>query len=106
MMRDKRRYILVESTTEIIESSKRDFENSFYRELLHNLGEINYFRANPKIVKFVGNKRFILKCSLAQYKETINAMTFIKHLNSKEIGFYTLNASGTISALTKDKTGA
>lgn len=100
-MREKRRYLLVESTTEIGENSRKEFETSLYNGLLHNIGETSYFLANPKVIKYVDNTRFILKCNLVKYKETINALTFIKNLNGKEIGFYTLNASGTIRALLK-----
>ncbi len=103
MMREKRRYLLVESTMEIAEGSKTDFEIELYNELLHNIGEINYFRANPKIMKYIDGRKFILKCNLAKYKETLNALTFIKSLNGKETAFYTLNASGTIRALVAEK---
>lgn len=102
-MRDKRRYLLVESAIEFSESSRRDLEQELYRELLHNIGEVNYFKANPKIIKYIDNKRFILKCSLEKYRETTLALTFIKRLNGKEAGFYTLNASGTIKALMKPR---
>lgn len=103
MMREKRRYLLVESTIEISENSRREFELALYNSLLHNIGEIGYFRANPKIMKYLGGRQFILKCNLVKYKETLNALTFIKSLNGKETGLYTLNASGTILALTKPK---
>lgn len=99
-MREKRRYLLVESSTDINESSKREFELELYKELMHQIGEINYFRANPKLVGFTASNRFVLKCNLSKYKETVIAITFIKRLGSKEICLYTLNASGTIRALT------
>jgi RNase P/RNase MRP subunit POP5 len=102
MMREKRRYILVESSVEL-DLHDRNFETEFYTELLHNIGEINYYRANPKIMKYPSNKRFILKCSLARYKETLLAITFIKKVGGKDMGFYTINASGTIMALQKAK---
>lgn len=101
MMREKRRYILVQSTIEVAESARREFELELFKELLHNIGEINYFRANPKIMKFLDNRTFVLKCNLAKYKDTVVALTFMKRLAGKEVGFYTLNASGTLSALEK-----
>ena len=103
MMREKRRYLLVESVSGINENFRKEFELSFLNQLLHNLGEIEYFKANPKIIKYVNSRQFILKCSLAKYRETINAITFIKRLNDREAGFYTLNASGTMRALGKSK---
>jgi len=102
-MREKRRYILVESTVEVAEAARKQFEHDLFKELLHNIGEISYFRANPKIMKYIDGKKFILKCNLAMYKETIVALTFTKRIGSQDIGFYTLNASGTIKALGKAK---
>jgi RNase P/RNase MRP subunit POP5 len=102
MIKEKRRYILIESTADI-DLQDKNFEFEFYKELLHNIGEINYYRANPKIMRYVSSKRFILKCSLARYRETILAVTFIKRVNGREMGFYTINASGTIAALMKPK---
>lgn len=101
MMREKRRYLLVCSAIGIEDSSKREFEQELYKELLHNIGEVSYFRANPKIIKFIGSDRFVLKCNLAKYKETIVALTFIKRMLGRETGLYTIRASGTISALLK-----
>jgi RNase P/RNase MRP subunit POP5 len=101
MMREKHRYILVQSTAEIDMQSRHTFEHELFKELLHNIGEVSYYRANPKIMKYLDNRKFILKCNLVKYKETLLALTFIKSINKKEMGFYTLNASGTIKALTK-----
>lgn len=101
MMREKRRYILVETTIEVGESSRKEFETNLFKELLHSIGEVTYFRANPKIIKFVRGRRFILKCSLSKYKDTMVALSFIKRIGGKDAAFYTLNASGTIKALLK-----
>ncbi len=102
MMRDKRRYILVESTLAVKESARKEFEGELFKELLHNIGEGSYFSANPRVMDYIGDNRFILKCSLEKYKEVIIALTFIKRLGGNPVGFYTLKASGTISALLKD----
>ncbi len=101
MMREKRRYLLVESTLEVPEAARREFELELYKELMHNIGEVSYFKSNPKIVKYISGSRFVLKCSLLKYKETLIALTFIKRIGGKEVGFYTINASGTIKALLK-----
>jgi RNase P/RNase MRP subunit POP5 len=103
MMREKRRYILVESTIDIPEAERRRFEIELFKELLHNIGEIEYFKANPKILKYLDTNKFVLKCNLVKYKETIIALSFIKRLFDREVGFYTLYASGTIHALEKKK---
>lgn len=100
-MREKHRYLLVRTTMEVGESLIREFDQELYRELLRSIGEYSYFRANPKVVKHIDNRTFVLKCSLAKCRETIIALTFIKRIAGKEIGFYTLNSSGTIKALMK-----
>jgi RNase P/RNase MRP subunit POP5 len=101
-MRDKRRYILVEASSEI-GADRKEFESLFYSELIHNIGETEYFRANPKIIRFIDDRRFILKCGLSKYKETIVSLSFIKRIGKNEVGFYTLGSSGTIRALLKAK---
>jgi len=103
MMREKRRYLLVETSMDIPEAARKEFELELFRELLHQIGETSYFRANPKIMKFIDGNRFVLKCNLVKYKETVLALTFIKRLSGKEVCFYTLNASGTILAIEKIK---
>ncbi len=102
MKTEKRRYILVESTIEPDQREWASFEHDFLKELLHNIGEVNYHSANPRIMKYMGN-RFVLRCNLQRYKDTIIALTFMKRVGGREIGFYTLNASGTILALGKEK---
>ncbi|MGI0133872.1 MAG: Rpp14/Pop5 family protein [Candidatus Micrarchaeaceae archaeon] len=101
MMRPKHRYLLVESLTNIGDSERPTFEFRLYKELLHCLGEISYHKANPKIMRFTDRNRFIMKCELVGYEQLILGLTFIKKLDGKDSAFYTINASGTIKALTK-----
>ncbi|MDE1868772.1 MAG: hypothetical protein KGH60_02290 [Candidatus Micrarchaeota archaeon] len=100
MMRPKHRYLLVESLNEIHENERPMFEFRLYKELLHCIGEIAYHKVNPKIMKFIGNDRFVLKCELGGYEQLVLGLTFLKRLDGKETAFYTINASGTIRALT------
>ncbi len=101
MIRDKRRYLTVMSSRPIFESERSSFEASFYSALLVQLGEAEYFKANPKIMKFIGNDKFMLRVLLERYEESIVALTFIKSIGGKPIGLYTTKASGTIRALQK-----
>lgn len=102
MKTEKRRYILVESASELNPESG-SFEHDFLKELLHNIGEVNYHGANPRIIKYMGKNRFVLRCNLQRYRDTIIALTFMKRVGGADTGFYTLNASGTILALSKEK---
>ena len=101
MMRPKHRYLMVESLNEIGEGERPTFEFRLYKELLHTLGEISYHKANPKVMKFAGKNRFVIKCELVGYEQLILGLTFLKRIDGKETAFYTINASGTIKALTR-----
>jgi RNase P/RNase MRP subunit POP5 len=101
MMRRKIRYILTESAKPIPEGDRSQFEHQLYRAMLHAIGELSYHKTNPKIIKFIDDKRFILRCSLEGYKAALLALAIIKKLDEKEAAFYTLKSSGTIKALLK-----
>jgi len=101
MMREKRRYILVMSSRPVSEPERKRFEAELYSALLSQLGEAEYFMANPKVVKFIGKDRLILKVMLERYEESIVALTLIRSMAGKPIGLYTLRSSGTIKALQK-----
>jgi len=101
MMRDKRRYLTIMSSRPILLQERPQFEASFYSALLVQLGESEYFRANPKIMKFMGHDHFMLRVSLERYEKSIVGITFIKSIQGKPIGLYTTKASGTIKALQK-----
>jgi RNase P/RNase MRP subunit POP5 len=105
MMRRKIRYILTESVKPVPESDRSQFEQQLYRAMLHSIGELGYHRTNPKIMKFIDNKTFILRCSLDGYRNALLALSIIKKLDEKETAFYTLKSSGTIKALLKESSG-
>jgi RNase P/RNase MRP subunit POP5 len=99
MIRDKRCYLTIMSSRPIPAADRGSFEASFYSALLLQLGEAEYFRANPKIMKFIGSDRFMLRVLLERYEQAIVGVTFIKSLGGRPIGLYTMKASGTIRAL-------
>lgn len=101
MMRDKRRYIFVVSSRTIAEPDQKRFEAELYSAMMTQLGEAEYFKANPKVVKFKGRDHFVLKVMHDRYEESIVALTFIKSIGSKPIGLYTVKSSGTIKAVQK-----
>jgi RNase P/RNase MRP subunit POP5 len=99
MMRRKTRYILVESATPIAEGGRARFEPLLYRSMLQSIGDLDYHRSNPKIAKFLDERRFILRCSLEGYRKALLALAMIKRIDERETAFYTLKSSGTIRAL-------
>ena len=101
MIREKRRYILVESGFEVGEHDRESFAYGLYDGLLRCLGETGYHRVNPKVVDFVGSNRFIMRSSLSGAGSLVAARALLKRVNGKEAYFYTLKSSGTIRALSK-----
>lgn len=101
MMRDKRRYLTIMSSKPIFEAERKAFEVQLYSAMLSQLGEAEYFKANPKIMKFLGTDQFVLRVSLDRYEKSIVAVTLVKSMAGSPIGLYTLKASGTIRALQK-----
>lgn len=103
MMRRKSRYILAESAILIAESDRAQFEPQLYSALLDSIGELSYHKTNPKIIEFLDEKRFILRCNLEGYRNALLALSLIKRIDNREIAFYTLKASGTIKALKRSQ---
>ncbi len=101
MMREKRRYLLVMSTNDIAQGTEKVFEVGLYNAIQKEMGNL-YFKANPKIVKYIDEKKFVLRVGLDGYKIAIASLAFVKSVNDREIGIYTLKSSGTIRALLKD----
>ena len=102
-MRDKRRYILIESGMGVAEAERGDFSIVLYNALLHSVGESNYHRVNPKMVKFISDRRFVLRAGLAGSGQLVAALGLLKKINGKDCYFYTLKTSGTIKALSSFK---
>ncbi|HUY70502.1 MAG TPA: Rpp14/Pop5 family protein [Candidatus Baltobacteraceae bacterium] len=99
MMRDKRRYLVVESYTAVGEPEL--FQRKLMSSLLQVVGESNFFKLNPKIVKFIDDRRFIIRTSLEGMRYMVLALSFITKMDGADTAFYTLGASGTILAIEK-----
>ena len=99
MMRDKRRYLIVESYRAI--DNPDIFQRRLMAALLQVVGESSFFKLNPKIMKIVDERRFMIRTSLEGMKPLLLALSFITRLDGAETAFYTLGASGTILALEK-----
>ena len=93
MMREKHRYVLVESTV-----SMEGMENKLYNQLFYTIGSAEYSNVNPKIISAKGNS-VLIKCSLEGFSKLVLALTFIKSMEKSPVAFYTIKASGTIRAL-------
>ncbi|MGC8571942.1 MAG: Rpp14/Pop5 family protein [Candidatus Micrarchaeia archaeon] len=99
-MKDKMRYILVKTTYNIDEDP--EFFKNLNRELMREIGELNYADVNPKLMLVLNDNLFIMKVSLAGFSMLVSALSFIKKINNKQAAFYTIKSSGTIKALIKN----
>lgn len=101
-MRDKQRYLLVETNFRISED-ERELAGSLGRELIRCIGEASYHKVNPKLMKILGSNRFIMKSSLEGMSQLILAFSLVKRMNNADAAFYTLKTSGTIRTLLQYK---
>ena len=97
-MRDKRRYLLVE-TSEKITDDERTFSNNLYQGLSRAIGEMGYHHVSPKVMKIVDENHFIIRSNLDGTGTLVAALALVKRINNSDIAFYTLKSSGTIRAV-------
>jgi RNase P/RNase MRP subunit POP5 len=82
-------------------TDRNDQERAFYKELSRTIGELDYNRINPRIIKYLGPKWFIIRVDNEGLQRAILALSLMRRLDTTEMGFYTLLSSGTIKALEK-----
>jgi RNase P/RNase MRP subunit POP5 len=99
-MKNKIRYILVESTSDIVNEAL--FWRSLSRELIKCIGELNYHLVNPRLIGLIDSKNFVIRAELKSVNMLIVSLALIKNIDNKEIAFYTLKTSGTLKALIKN----
>ena len=99
-VRDKQRYVLVETSIENGMRQKKQLETQFYQDLAMMLGLINYHKVNPRVIRYIDDTRFIIRLR-NELPSLITALALMREFNSKRVAFYTLKSSGTIAALMK-----
>ncbi|MCL5117600.1 MAG: Rpp14/Pop5 family protein [Candidatus Marsarchaeota archaeon] len=97
-MKQKIRYLLVESGAPILNT--KQFLSDFHGEILNMIG-LEYYKLNLKVMAFISEKAFIIRCANSYLPLLIVALTFIKRLRAQPAYFYTLKSSGTMLALKK-----
>lgn len=102
MVRDKRRYIMVESASEL-NMEKEELDHAIKQAVLSLVGQLGYYDISPKLVFIVDSKHFVVRCRLQGYEKMLLASALIKRLGAAGTGLYTLKSSGTIKALMKEK---
>ncbi len=98
IVRRKSRYLLVESSREVNLDSKEE-QRSLAEGIAKVIGEFGYMNSSPKVMRQLNPKSFIIRASRGQEGAVVLALSFIKQLNGKETGFYTIRNSGSIRKL-------
>ncbi|MCL4381014.1 MAG: Rpp14/Pop5 family protein [Candidatus Marsarchaeota archaeon] len=101
-MKQKTRYLLVESGVPILDA--RQFLSDFHSELLGMIG-MEYYKLNLKVMAFISENTFIIRCANNYISLLVVALTFMKRVRSQPTYFYTLKSSGTMLALKKQAAG-
>jgi len=94
----KNRYILVETSSPIDLSNRRIFE-AVATKLKTYLGEQVFIESNPQIISKLDENNFIMKVTRGTEKQLFLALSFLKGVNDREIGFYTIKTSGTVRSI-------
>ncbi len=94
----KIRYLLVESSGPI-NLKERGASEELSKNLLSFLGELNNYRANPRINSQIGENFFLIRINRGFEREVMAALATIKRIGDKENGFYTIRTSGTAQTL-------
>lgn len=97
MKRDKRRYLLIETTEDI--GSDEAFAKSLNREIMGIVGQLHYHEVNPKIVEFIDRRHMIVRVGHSREGDAIAALALIKAVDGVPLGIFTLRSSGTLRAL-------
>jgi RNase P/RNase MRP subunit POP5 len=92
----KNRYLLIESS-EATSPMKNALQIS--NAIKKEIGEIGYSIASPKIMLQFNESVFIMRVNRGHEGDIILALSFIKKLDGKSIGLYSIKVSGTIRKL-------
>ncbi|MDE1874154.1 MAG: Rpp14/Pop5 family protein [Candidatus Micrarchaeota archaeon] len=98
IFRRKLRYVLVEASDDVSMADPRNAD-ALRAGTKAFLGELTYFKANPQITAQLENRFFVIGVNRGYERSVVLALSFIKELDGRRVGFYTLKTSGTIRSL-------
>ncbi len=94
IMKKKYRYVLT-----MLSSNEQPNETELLKKIKEFMGVMRFAYANPSIIKSFQENKFVIKCIRGYESDIINALSFIKQLNGKRTGIYTIKTSGTLKSL-------
>ncbi len=96
ILKGKYRYVLFMSSSEINVEVE---EKGLLAEIMRYIGELSYSEANPRIAAQYSQRLFVIKTNRGYENSIILALSFIKEIRGRKIGFFSLKSSGTIKSL-------
>ncbi len=96
--RRKSRYLLVESSKDV-DFSFREEQKGLAEGIAKVIGEFGYMNSSPKVMRQINSKVFVIRASRGAEGHITLALSFIKQLNGRQVGFYTIRSSGSIRKL-------
>lgn len=96
IIKKKNRYLLVMSSDDIDAASQG---KAIGKEMMQFMGELHYSQANPRIMAQYNSRMFAIQSSRGHEKQVMLALSFVKNLNGRKIGLYTIKTSGSIKTL-------
>ena len=98
IFRKKLRYLLVEASDDVRAGELR-VADELKTQMQSFLGELPYFKANPQIASQWNSRVFAICVNRGYERNAILALSFIKKLDGKRIGFYTIKTSGSMRSI-------
>ena len=96
--RRKSRYLLVESSKDVNLDSKEE-QRSLAEGIAKVIGDFGYMNSSPKVMRQLSSRVFVMRSSRGSEGHVVLALSFIKQLSGREIGFYTIRLSGSMRKL-------
>ena len=94
ILRRKLRYMLIEASDAVRMDGVE--EEELKKGLASFMGQLDCFRANPQVAAQLDDSVFILSVNRGYERSALLALSFIKTLGERSVGFYTIRISGTI----------
>lgn len=96
----KNRYILIEAS-DPIDTQDGSVSMGIINSTQRQIGELGHIEMHPKIIMQYNERAFIMRVNRGSERKAMLALAFIKEINGKRIGLYTIKTSGTIHSLTE-----
>ena len=98
IFRKKMRYVMVEASGDV------SLGNPVKQEMLKSgmkafLGELPFFKANPQVAAQLDDRVFVVSVNRGYERNIVLALSFVKELDGRRIGFCTIRTSGTIRSI-------